>query len=387
MKYDLLVKNGTLIDPYQQIEGAFDVAVSKGKIASIDENINPSKAEKTIDASNKIVTPGLIDLHTHVYWGGTSLGVNPDVYCLSRGSTTVVDAGTAGCRNFLGFRKFIIEKCKTRVIPFLHISSKGLIKPPELEDIRYLEYDDAVSVANKNRDIIKGFKIRFASPPNNHVGKNGPQAMRLIREAADDVGVSIMVHPKSMSVDYPLEEILKLLRKDDIVTHCFSPSYDLYFPHTEILDANGKVHKEVKDAAKRGVIFDVGHGRGSFSFETAKKAIKDDLFPTTISTDLHSNSLETAKDMPTVMSKFLALGLSTSKVIELSTSKPAETLGLQGKIGTLIQGAEADIVLFELKEEPVTFKDVRGIPIQGNLLFKPETIIKGGQEIAAEQLS
>jgi len=381
--YDLLVKNGKLIDPYQNIEEKRDIAISKGKVVSVEESINSTTAEKIVDASGKIVTPGLIDLHVHVYWGGTSIGVDPDSTCLKKGATTVLDAGTAGCLNFLGFRKFIIEKCRTRIVPLLHISSIGLIKPPELEDIRNLNYDGAVEVAKTNNDLIKGFKIRFASPPNNHVGKNGPQAMRLIREAADDTGGLIMVHPKSIDPDFPLEEILKLLRKGDIVTHCFSPTYPYYFPHAEILDENGRVLPAVRKAAKRGIIFDIGHGRGSFYFDTAKKALADGFLPTTISTDLHSKSIDTAIDMPTTMSKFLALGVSLSKIVEISTTKPAEILGFEGKLGTLKPGAEADIAIFDLEDGKFTFYDVRGNSLAGQKLLKPYMVIKGGEIVPA----
>lgn len=379
--YELLVKNGTLIDPYQRIEGERrDIAISEGKIASVEEEIRTS-AQRIVDASGKIVTPGLIDLHVHVYWGGTSLGVEPDSTCLAKGVTTVVDAGTAGCINFLGFRKFIIERCRTRIIPLLHLSSVGLINPPELEDIRNIDYDGAVQTAEENKDLIKGLKIRFASPPSNHVGMNGPQAMRLIREAAEDTGGIIMVHPKSMSPGFPLEEILKLMRTGDIVTHCFSPSYPIYFPNGEILDKDGKILPAVREAAKRGVNFDIGHGMGSFYFETAKKALEDDFPPTTISTDLHSKSLKTAWDMPTTMSKFLALGVPLPKAVEMSTTKPAEILGLEGRLGTLKPGAEADLAVFDLEEGKYTFYDVRGNSIVGSKLLKPNTVVKGGEII------
>lgn len=379
--YDLIVKNGTLVDPYQHIEGRRDIVVSEGKVVSVAEEIN-STAKRVMDASGRIVTPGLIDLHTHVYWGGTPLGVDPDSTCLRRGVTTVLDAGSAGCNNFLGFRKFIIERCKTRIIPLLHISSVGLIKPPELEDIRNLDYDGAVEVAEANKDLIKGFKIRFASPPNNHIGKNGPQAMRLIREAAEDTGGIIMVHPKSMSPGFPLEEILKLLRKGDIVTHCFAPTHPIYLPHAEILDEEGKVLPSVKGAAQRDINFDVGHGSGNFSFDTAIKALADDFLPTTISTDLNTAALKTAKDMPTTMSKFLALGLPLSKVVAMSTANPAKILGFEGVLGTLKPGAEADITVLELETGEFTFYDVKGESLRGKDLLTPHTVIKGGEIVS-----
>lgn len=380
--YDLLVKNGMVIDPYQGIEEKMDVAVSKGKVVAVEKTLKSVAAKKVVNASGKIVTPGLIDLHTHVYWGSIPLGIDPDVQCLSKGTTTVLDAGSAGCCNFLGFRRFIIEKCRTRVIPLLHISSIGLIRPPELENLKNLDYDGAVETAKTNNDLIKGFKIRFASPPKNHIGRNGPHAMRLIHEAAEDVGGLIMVHPKSMSPDCQLEDILKLLRKGDIITHCYSPANPPYIPHAEILDENGRVIEAVKKAAERGVVFDIGHGAGSFSFDTAKKALADGFQPTTISTDLHSESLQTAIDLPTTMSKFLALSLPLSKVVEMTTSKPAEILGLESQLGTLKPGAEADIAIFDLIDGTFTFYDVRKKSLVGHELLKPYTVVKGGEIIS-----
>lgn len=379
--YDLVVKNGTVIDPSQQLEGQRDIAVSAGKIVAVEETI-PSVAQRVVDASGRVVTPGLIDLHTHVYWGGIPIGVDPDATCLAKGVTTVVDAGSTGCASFLGFRKFIMERSRTRVLSLLHISSIGLIQPPELEDLRFLNYDEAVAVATANRDLVKGLKIRFASPPTNHIGSNGPHAMRLIREAAEDTGGLIMVHPRSMSPGFPLEAILQLLRPGDVVTHCFAPTHPLYFPHAEILTEDGTVLPAVKDAVRRGIHFDVGHGRSNFSFDTARKAIADGFLPTTISTDLNTGALTTAQDLPTTMSKFLALGLSLPQVVEQTTLNPAKVLGLEGTLGTLTPGAEADITILDLETGPFTFYDVQGHSLPGKQRLRPCIVIKGGAVVS-----
>lgn len=380
--YDLIIKNGKVIDPSQDINDYRDIAISQGKIATIEPRI-PSQAKEIIDANHQYVTPGLIDLHTHVYWGGMPLGINADHHCLSNGVTTVLDAGSAGWRNFPGFNTHIIATSQTRIIPLLHISSIGLIKSLELEDIRHIEYDAGVQMYRQHAKLLKGWKIRFASPPNNHVGQNGPQALRLTYEAAEDTGGLIMVHPKSMSPNFPLADILKLLRPGDIVTHCFSPSYPLYFPYAEILTETGHVSEPVRQAAKRGIIFDIGHGSGSFSFETASKAIHDDFLPTTISTDLHSASLQTAHDLPTTMSKFLALDVSLDNVIKLSTTNPAHVLGLDNFIGTLKPGAEADVTILKLLDGSHTFHDVRGKSVKGNYRLLPQQVIKHGIPIKA----
>ncbi len=380
--YDLIIKNGKVIDPSQDINDYRDIAISQGKIAAIETRI-PSQAKEIIDANHQYVTPGLIDLHTHVYWGGMALGINADHHCLNNGVTTVLDAGSAGWRNFPGFNTYVIATSQTRIIPLLHISSIGLIKSLELEDIRHIEYDAGVQIYHQHAKLLKGWKIRFASPPNNHVGQNGPQALRLTYEAAEDTGGLIMVHPKSMSPNFPLADILKLLRPGDIVTHCFSPSYPLYFPYAEILTETGHVSEPVRQAAKRGIIFDIGHGSGSFSFETASKAIHDDFLPTTISTDLHSASLQTAHDLPTTMSKFLALDVSLDNVIKLSTTNPAHVLGLDNFIGTLKPGAEADITILKLLDGSFTYHDVRGKSVKGNYRLLPQQVIKHGIPIKA----
>jgi dihydroorotase len=375
--YDLLIRNGTLIDPSQSIEGPRDVAVADGRVAAVDDRLEASSATTVLDAAGKLVTPGLIDLHVHAYWGGTPSSVDPDATCLAKGVTTVLDAGSAGCRNFLGFRH-VIDRARTRVLALLHIASTGLISK-DLTDISVIDYDGAVATALAYREVVRGFKMYFAVPPQNFVGRNGPVAMRLTREAADDIDGQIMVHPKSMDRRYRLVEILKLMRAGDIVTHCFSPTYPLYFPHAEILDAAGHVLPEVTAAAARGVVFDVGHGSGSLSFDTAQKALADGFLPTTISTDLHRNSLQTAVDFPTTLSKFLALGLPLSKVVELSTVAPAALLGFEGQLGTIAPGAVADIAVFDYLDGQFTFHDVRGNPLVGAKLLKPRGVVKDGE--------
>ncbi len=385
--YDIVIKNGTVIDPYQQIEEKKDIAVSKGKIVSVETTINSNSAKKVVDASGKIVTPGLIDLHTHVY-DGVNVGVSADDYCLLKGTTTAVDAGTAGSHNFTNFRKYIIDKSKTRIIPLLNISSIGLVKGGlELIDIRELDFNGSLEMVNKNKDSIKGIKIRFASPPRtlgkspvrNHVGNNGPVAMRLVRELADKTGGIVMVHPKSVTPGFGVDQVLKLLNKGDVFTHCFAPDYPYYYPYGEIINEKGEVLPEVKKAAERGVVFDVGHGNGSFSFITAKNAISDGFLPTTISTDLHRSSIKTAVDMPTTMSKFIALGIPLSTVVEMSTTVPAEILGLKETLGTLKPGAEADITILDLIKGHQTFYDVRGNSLDGDVLLKPNMVVKGGE--------
>jgi len=378
--YDLLIKGGFIIDPYQGIEGIRDVAFKDGKVAKVEGEIDPKDSVEVLDASGKIVTPGFIDLHTHVYWGVSHFGVEADETCLTKGVTTVIDAGSSGALNFPGFKRFIIKKSMTRIYAFLHISSMGLTTPlgiGELNDFRYLDFDKAVEVAKENRKSILGVKIRLNK---DIVGDFGPQALRLAKEAARKIGVPLMVHPGILPENLPLSYILSILEKGDILTHCLPPPYPPLLPHPSILNKKGEVIPEVWSALKRGVIFDVGHGKGSFSFSTAEKALGQGLTPTTISTDLHTYSINyPVIDLPTTLSKFMFLGLSLPKVIELSTAAPASVLGMNGKIGTLKEGAEGDAVVLTVDKGEFVFWDVLDEKRIGREKIKVVNVIKSGK--------
>jgi dihydroorotase len=379
--YDLLIKGGKLVDPSQGLEDRRDVAILGNRIIELGEDL-VGEAKKVVDASGKIVTPGLIDLHTHLYWGVTNLGVEPDSSCLANGVTTVLEAGSAGCMNFPGLRRHVIERSRTRIIPLLHISSVGLATPEgigELQDLRNLDYEGAVETGLANKDLIRGIKIRLATPPASIVGEHGRQALRLALEAAEDIGGFLMVHPKGIYPEIHLSKIVSILRKGDVVTHTLSPTYD-GFPNIGILDEEtGKVFPEVLAAKEKGVIFDVGHGTGSFSFEIAKRALEQGFLPSTISTDLHTASLKgEAKSMPHTMSKFLALGLPLSRVVEMSTAAPARALGMAENLGTLRPGAVADVVVFDLTEGKYIFHDVRGLSLEGRNYLRPSVVVKDG---------
>jgi dihydroorotase len=382
--YDLLVKGGTVIDPSQQINGRYDIAISEGKIASVAEEIPSSSARKIVDAKNGVVTPGLIDLHTHVYWGATRLSLNPDLTSLPKGVTTVLDAGSSGCTNFLGLRKFIIEPSRTRVLALLHISSIGLASPSgvtELEDVRNIDYDGAVKVAQENRDVILGMKIRLGVPPVSLVGRHGQLALRLALEAAEDMDGLLMVHPKGIYPGVLIQDVLRILRKGDILTHFLHPQYS-GFPQVTIFSEEGKLLPEMWEARKRGVVFDVGHGSGSLSFENARKAFAEGFEPTTISTDLFTTNVNgPVYDLPTTMSKFLNLGLPLEKVVEMTTLKPAQVLGKQDEIGTLKLGVVADVAVFTLEEGTFTFRDVRRQTLIGNKRLVPHTVIRAGEVV------
>ena len=383
LKYDLLIKGGLLVDPSQGIEGYRDVAVSGSKVSAVEVEIDPKLAEKLIDASGKIVSPGLIDLHAHVYRYVKNSGIDPDLHCLEKGVTTVVDGGSSGALNFMGFKKYIIELCRTRVLGFLNVSDVGLTMGGgigELEDLRHFDFDRTVEVAMENRDVIVGIKIRV---PKDVVGQYGPQCLRLAKEVSRTAGVPLMVHPGSLPSNLPLTDVLKVLEKGDIMTHCYPPSYPPLLPHPSVFDEEGKLLPEVYEARRRGVLFDVAHGMNNFSWETAEKALNQNFISTTISTDLTLDSLHSVVyDLPTVISKFLHLGQSLSTVIEHSTIVPATVLGMEDRIGTLKVGAEADIAIFKIEEgEFPLWDNIRPIKKQRtiNKLLKPVKVVKGGK--------
>jgi dihydroorotase len=378
--YDLIIKNGFLIDPCQNIEEEYDIAFQGEKVAKIEKNIPKKEGVNVYDASGKILTPGLIDLHTHLYWGVSHYGVDADSSCLLKGVSTAVDAGSSGAENFEGFNKYVIKKSRTRIIAFLHISSMGLTLPPrigELIDFRNLDFQKAVDMGSKYSDIIYGIKIRLNR---NIVGEFGPQALVLAKEASNKLGKPLMVHPGSLPRNLPLSDVLSILGKGDIITHCFPPPLPPDIPTPTVLDSKKDVIPEIYDAIKRGVCFDVGHGRGSFSFDTAEKAFEQGYYPTSISTDIHSYSIiYPVYDMATTLSKFLNMGLSLRKIIELTTISPASILGLESQIGTLKEGYAGDATILSLEKGTFNFWDSINIERVGSELLKVLGIVKGGK--------
>ena len=303
--FDLLIKGGKVFDPSQDLEEICDVALRAGKIARLEHDIPTGQARQVFDASGKIVTPGLIDIHTHIFPYVGPYGIEPDPYCVRRGVTTALDAGTSGAFTFPAFRKFIISPAATRVRALLHIVSIGMVtgstpQMGELEDLRYCDPELAVQVAEKHRDLIVGLKIRFSKQ---YTGPNDLEGLKRARLAADQAQLPLMTHIGGSFT--PLPQLLALLKKGDVVTHSFNS-----LPHG-IVNSAGKVVPEVLEARRRGVLFDVGHGAGSFSFDVMEKCLREGFLPDTISTDLYSANIHgPVYDLPTTLSKFLLLGMS-----------------------------------------------------------------------------
>lgn len=374
MPYDLVIKGGTVIDPSQDLAAVRDVAVHAGKIARLDSQIPAPAAARVFDAAGKIVTPGLIDLHTHVFPNVGPYGIEPDPYFVTRGVTSVIDAGTSGAFTFPAFRRFVIERAATRIRALLHVVAIGMVaggtpSMGELEDLRYCDPKLAVETARANRDLIVGFKIRFSEK---YTGANDYEGMKRAREAADEAGLPLMTHIGGSYT--PLPKLLALMKKGDVVTHSFNSH-----PHG-LLDDSGKLIPEVLDARRRGVLFDVGHGAGSFSFEVMEKCLEQGFLPDTVSSDLYTANIDgPVFDLPTTLSKFLYLGLSLRQVIERATVNAARVFNFGADLGTLRPGAEADIGVFELREGDFTFTDSDGKTRAGKQKLVPALTVKGGK--------
>src|SRR5258706_7896251 len=282
MSYDLIVKGGRVIDPSQAIDTVTDVAFAGGKVAALGKQLKPGPHTVVRDVSGLIVTPGLIDLHTHVYWGGTSLGIDAEEFCRTSGVTTSVDTGSEGPGNFPGFRKHVIERSEVRILAYLHVSHAGIygysdkVMVGESEDIRLMNPLDAAEVADKNRDVIVGIKVRIGRRTS---GTHGLQALGVAFQVADEVGMPVMCHIDQPPPSY--EEVIERLRPGDILTHAFRP-----FPNSPAT-AQGTVKPSVIEARERGVLFDIGHGLNSFAFKTARAMIANGFYPDTISSDVH----------------------------------------------------------------------------------------------------
>ena len=368
-KFDLLIEGGTVIDPSQDMNGAFDVAIKAGKILEVSKNIAKDRALKTVSAKDRIVTPGFIDMHAHCY-DGVSIGMNADRYCLGRGVTTVLDAGSAGYATFPNFRKYIINTSTTRIVALVHISPIGTIMfDGGLANLSWLNPELTAKIATDNRPVVAGIKIQLSKGIS---GANDLEALKRALQAAEMAHLPLMVHiddPYS-----PLPDILKLLRKGDVFTH-------VYNNHTHsVLDANGKIIPEVREARERGVIFDPAQGQTHFSFDVAEKCMQQDFLCDTISTDLTVVTVERRVfDLPMMVSKFMALGVPLNKAVAMVTVNPARVFDYGAKIGTLRPGSEADVSIYELRDGKFDFEDSDGVKRTGQKMLASKAVVRRGQ--------
>lgn len=374
MPYDLLLKNATVIDPSQNINGHFDVAIQGGKIAALSDSIT-EPAQETIDLSGKVLTPGWIDIHAHVFAGATTWGIHADALCLATGVTTVVDAGSPGWANFLAFHDHIAAPARTQILTFVHISGIGLTYGPvgEMLDINYADPERTAYTIHSYPDVCVGVKVRLAT---NLVGENGVEPLRQAVKAAEMVNTPVMVH---MGAGITVADTVAELRAGDIVTHCYRGDGDATLGDT-ILNAQGNIRPEVHKAREQGILFDVGHGGGSFLFETAKTALSQNFLPDVISTDIHTGSIsDPVHSLPETASKLLNLGISLPDIVKQTTTAPAKSIGRENELGTLKVGTVADLAAFEIQEGEFQFHDVRDNLQLGQKNIHPFLTVRAGK--------
>ena len=358
---DLILKGGRVFDPGKGLDIIADVAFAEGRVTSIQPSIAPEKNASTIDVKGKIVVPGLIDLHAHVYWGGTSLGVEAEPVTRRSGTTTFVDAGSAGPGNFPGFRRHVIEPSPVRILAYLNVSYAGIfafsssVMVGECTDFRLLDLGECVRIARENSDIVVGIKVRVGRGAG---GSSGVAPLDMALEAAEELGLPVMAH-----LDYPppsRREVLSRLRPGDVLTHCFRP-----FPNAPTGPRHIGVREEVMAARQRGVIFDIGHGAGSFSFGTTRGMLEAKFMPDVISSDIHVLSIDgPAHDVLDVASKFYCVGAALPDIVKALTSAPAAALR-RPDLGTLVAGGVGDAAVLEIVEGDYRYADVTGETIDG----------------------
>src|SRR5215470_1769431 len=367
------IAGGRVLDPAQEIDATATVHIGGGEIGAIaigPPGTSEADDRDVIDASGLLVTPGLIDLHTHLFTGVSHYGVEADAHCLSRGVTTAIDAGSAGAQTFPALRRYVIEPSDTRILAFLHIAVQGMITSlvGELEDIRWASPQQAIARAREHADLIVGIKVRLGYQM---VGNDPAPALRLAREAADELGLPLMVHVIDLVPG--LAWLLPYLRRGDIVTHCFHGN------EGGILDDAGRVLPAALNARERGVLFDVGHGIGSFAYQVARSAISQGFAPDTISSDLHAHNVDgPVFDQATTLSKLLHVGMELGEVIRAATSTPALAVRRAGAIGSLAPGQPADVSLLELRAGHWSLPDAAGETEVVERLLIPRMVITSG---------
>lgn len=370
---DLLLKNGTVIDPANHIHSKMDIAVDQGKILKAGPHLTEYKARKTIDAKGLIISPGFIDLHTHVFVGSKPdvfadgiYSISPDDIALKAGVTTVVDAGTSGWRNFPQFKAQVIDKSKTRILAWLNISGNGMSAKENETDIQDIDPSKASDMLQQYKDIIVGIKI------GHYQGKDWTPFDHAI-DACEKSNVPLFV--ECHLPNYTLEEQLNHMRPGDIITH----SYENISERMPVIDSNGILRPFIQSAIQKGILFDVGHGGAGFWFNQAIPALKQGLAPNSFGTDLHRFSINAGmKDMLNVMSKYMAMGMSLEDVILKATWSPAQSIKRKD-LGNLSVGSVADIAIIRIRKGDFGFIDAGGNKIKANKKLEAEMTIRDGK--------
>ena len=370
--YDILIKNAAVIDPEAKTSIVQDLAIKDGIIAKISKNIPIELGWKVVDATNLYLTPGLIDVHTHCFhtsgipqaWAG-DYSLNPDTFSFRCGVTTVIDTGSSGHLNFPQFYSTVIRRCKTRVLALLNIADWGMMSLQSEQFPEYFDIDACIATAKEFPGTIVGIKIA-------HYWRKDWEHVNVGIEVGEACNLPLMVDFGQFKKERPLFDLLKKLRKGDILTH-------MYRAPVPFLDKQGKVYEYLHEARKKGILFDLGHGQGSFVFRNAAPAIEQGFYPDFISTDIHALSMNVGcQDMLSVMSKCLAMGMSFEEIIKRSTTNPVKAFNLKG-LGTIREGALADLALFSILEGDFGYKDIGEAVLKSSKRIFCEMTIKDGE--------
>ena len=376
--YDILLRDGEIIDPSQGLHTRGSVGIREGKIAAAGPGVADPGAKTAFDLRGKIIAPGLIDLHCHPAQGFAALGVPVEEAGIHTGVTLLGDGGSAGAANFNAFRRLVVQPSKTDVICFLNLAKAGLITMPELHTLHDIDLELSRAVVEANRDLIRGIKIRAIQPLAEGLGMKG---IETAKKLAADLGLPLMMHigetrdrmEKDWMDDFSRSAV-SLLDPGDILSHFLT-----WEPGGMIL-GDGTIYPELDTARKRGVYLDSSHGMNHFSFAVARRALAQGFLPSIISTDMSANNSVVTQSLPVIMSKFLNLGLTLNQVIEMTTVNPARAIGEEGRRGSLKVGAPADITVMELVKGDYLFSDGKGRgSLGGAILLEPRMVFKSGE--------
>ncbi len=375
MTNDLVLTGGRVLDPTSGLDQQADVAFRNGKLTEIGRGLSGKKMR---DVSGALVVPGIIDLHTHVWWGGTSLSVRPDPYAQRCAATTLVDTGSAGPGNFEGFKAHVVDRSETRILTFLHISFAGIygfsntVMVGESQDMRLMAAREAVAMAARYPDDIVGIKVRVGAKTS---GVNGIAPLELALQVGDEAGLPVMAHIDEPAPTY--EAVVDMLRPGDILTHCYRP-----FPNAPV-HSDGSVKEALLKGRERGVIFDIAHGMGAFSWKSARAMMAAGFPPDTISSDVHTECINgPAWDVVRTMNKLLAVGMSLTDVVAAATAAPATALR-RTDLGRLSKGGVGDASVIELRDEKIDLEDVKGEIVTHDQRLVARGMVQGGRWIEA----